>query len=522
MNYLQHAMRQQLAVFLSIAFLCIISEVSAQQIDFVREFNSTGDGAPKPLFEFNGSLFFSANTDSGSAIYIMRGNDISCLTCGMHKNASLSGYGVLNGRCFMGILLNNTDAQLYETDGTVAGTQLFKTIYAGHQAVKGPFLALGNKLYFNGTDAAHGSELWATDGTAAGTDLFWEFKAGAASGNPRLAINWNNKLWMVAEEATDKLYSVDGTLAGTNEVFAFTGFGVQMAYPVVMGSQLFFIDQSDLWVTDGTTPNTKQLNVSPLYAKPEPLVPYKGRIFFNGVTPAAGAELCVSDGTPAGTKIFFDSDANSAKSGTTPVVFNNLLYFTANHANKGFEPWTTDSTVAGTLLFKDIYIGNGNNSSPSSYYLHQNQLYFAAIEPTSNSNQLFVSNGTPQGTQPIFYSQATAGITGAMDFFSYQGQLFFSGLYDAKGRELYKYGWPTGIVSTTETAALQLFPQPAHQQVQVAALIPDQPLELWSTDGKKLQTWIPDGNVISISVETLSPGLYFLQQKNSVVKLMVY
>jgi ELWxxDGT repeat protein len=41
-------------------------------------------------------------------------------------------------------------------------------------------------------------------------------------------------------------------------------------------------------------------------------------------------------------------------------------YFAANDPLHGTEPWRTDGTAAGTVLFKDIYPGNGG-SNPANF-----------------------------------------------------------------------------------------------------------------------------------------------------------
>lgn len=105
----------------------------------LKDINPTGDSYPDFFAEYNGTLYFSARDGS-------------------------NGY------------------ELWTTDGTAAGTQMFKDINPGSGAgffIDPAFTEYNGKLYFIAEDGSNGDELWVTDGTAAGTEKIQPATTGA-------------------------------------------------------------------------------------------------------------------------------------------------------------------------------------------------------------------------------------------------------------------------------------------------------------------------------------------------------
>lgn len=88
------------------------------------------------------------------------------------------------------------NAEIYITDGTVAGTYLFKDIQPGVQGSRPSGGAMieypANKLLFTATDGVSGTELWQSDGTSEGTTLLQDFNSGSGDGFnfPGILINF--------------------------------------------------------------------------------------------------------------------------------------------------------------------------------------------------------------------------------------------------------------------------------------------------------------------------------------------
>src|SRR5262249_1150846 len=130
------------------------------------------------------------------------------------------------------------------------------------------------KLYFEATEAASGRELWVTDGTAAGTSLVYDFNTGTTSGMVNFvgAINvFLGKLVLIASSATTgtEIWTSDGTTAGTSlvlDVYPGTSSGCTTSSNsnCVAGARLFFygndgVTGAELWVTNGTPAGTVQV-----------------------------------------------------------------------------------------------------------------------------------------------------------------------------------------------------------------------------------------------------------------------
>jgi ELWxxDGT repeat protein len=104
--------------------------------------------------------------------------------------------------------------QLWQTDGTVAGTALVRLLVPN--SVSG-LAAAGDRLYFTADDGVHGFELWTSDGTAAGTRLVQDIAPEAGSSSPAGLTVAGGKLYFSADDGLhgDELWSLPlGTPAG--------------------------------------------------------------------------------------------------------------------------------------------------------------------------------------------------------------------------------------------------------------------------------------------------------------------
>ena len=85
------------------------------------------------------------------------------------------------------------------------------------------------------------------------------------------------------------------------------------------------------------------------------------------------------------------------------IEFNNKLYFTASDEENGNELWVSDGTTEGTQLLIDIdpstdNYGNANSSAPESLTEFNGKLYFSA-DDGETGRELWVSDGTAEGTE---------------------------------------------------------------------------------------------------------------------------
>ncbi|NJL52603.1 MAG: hypothetical protein HC930_10980 [Hydrococcus sp. SU_1_0] len=130
------------------------------------------------------------------------------------------------------------------------------------------------------------------------------------------------------------------------------------------------------------------------------------------------------------------------------VEFKDQLYFAADDGENGRELFVSDGTDEGTQLLVDLYPGEdsygySNSSFPFAFEEFNDKLYFAA-DDGENGQELFVSDGTAGGTQLVAdiypgtnnYGFAAGSYPSSLTVFG--DQLFFAANNGETGTELYK------------------------------------------------------------------------------------
>ena len=291
--------------------------------------------------------------------------------------------------------------ELWKSDGTAATTELVKDINDTNDGSyfstrPSDLTSFAGKLYFNASNGGryygsdNGNELWVSDGTEAGTQLAVEFYNGVKGGFPTGisvaslpgidgAIEETLVFSAQNSQTGPELWKSDGTQAGTFLVQDIVG-GTGNSNPLYLtesGGLLYFSastqsppEHRELWVSDGTQDGTYLLKDvwNGSSSSPRSLTDVDGRLFFVATGSEGsfrvGAELYTSDGTPGGTVLVKDINAQPATYGSgnslpdelTPV--GNTLYFTADDGTLGTngnrELWKSDGTEAGTVVVKDF------------------------------------------------------------------------------------------------------------------------------------------------------------------------
>ena len=293
------------------------------------------------------------------------------------------------------------DVELWVTDGTAGGTKLIKDITSGASSVPDDFFVFNNTLYFTADDGTHGRELWKSNGAVGNATLVADINSGSADafdGGVSFYQNGNNIYFGATSGANNGLYKID--LSGTPtlvknidgdiavSILECASLGSNTVFTVRTGDP-FTTGTAQLWVTDGTAAGTKMLKdfgFGSYYMFPQ-LVPYNGVLFFDGYDVlGSGVELWTTDGTAANTKLFKDIFPGAGNSSTPLLIgsalINGKMFFSATSGTNGNELWITDGTAAGTTLFKDINTTSNGKGDASPIFLANIGAY---INLTDNS-----------------------------------------------------------------------------------------------------------------------------------------
>ena len=294
---------------------------------------------------------------------------------------------------------------------------------SGYGSDPSNFIEFNDRIYFTADDRVNGNELWTSDGTAEGTQLVADINSSSEGSFASNLIELNDKLYFTANdgESGNELWVSDGTAEGTELVSDINP------------------DLNDYGLPNGS------------YA--DSLTEFSGKLYFTADDGKSGRELFVSDGTAGGTSLLVDInpglDNYGSPNSSSPynfIKFNNKLYFSANNSESGNELWVTDGTVEGTQLLIDIRSGFSSygfayGSYPSNFVEFNNKLYFSANDG-ENGNELWVTDGTVEGTQILADLSSGEGDYSnngsyPSDLVEFNNKLYFSARNDENGRELF-------------------------------------------------------------------------------------
>jgi ELWxxDGT repeat protein len=174
----------------------------------------------------NGTNIFTAGFDisTGWQLYKMDMNFTNLTMVKIidpvpNSGQTILGLTVMNNKVYFFANDSIHGMELWQSDGTAAGTTLVKDILPGKSSSY-PIYAFSNipvmsvmcnKLWFNATDSVHGQELWVSDGTTSGTQMVADFCQGTCSSEIQEAAMSNGRFFFVAHDSlyNYKLYKID-------------------------------------------------------------------------------------------------------------------------------------------------------------------------------------------------------------------------------------------------------------------------------------------------------------------------
>jgi len=193
-----------------------VTNGTSEGTSFFKDFNiGSGNSTPNFFFQFNGTMYFRANTGSGNVLFSSDGT--------VDGTVATGGSFVFEPRELNGLVyyINTTDANgLYQFDGTtqvkVANTGSEHVNFIGAQII-----VFNGKIYGYGftetDDPTIGRELYSYDPATDTYSLVKDITASANNSGISNFVKVGNELYF---EALGKVWKTDGTTNGTVEVTA--------------------------------------------------------------------------------------------------------------------------------------------------------------------------------------------------------------------------------------------------------------------------------------------------------------
>ena len=498
-------------------------------------------------FIFSNKLYKTDGTNSGTTL--------------IRNNFFNAKYPIsYNGKVYLIGGDSSNGVELWQSDGTTSGTILLKNINNGSQfdASTGAgngfnsnfdphFTIFNNQLFFVANDGIHGYELWSTDGTSSGTNLFKDIRQparestfGAQDGqgfgafcNSAYAATpfkvVNGKMYFVANKMTNILgveyfptdsfvvFSTDGTVANTD----FVSIDVPPGAGVGNAPNNYLFAQNNL--TIGFSEYNNELYVSSARPARQPFngVTYSGIYKINNSNPFyrvgnlnipnVGSNG-VSEDAPRGSMFWFNNEFYFLGANTLAFPSDNEFYlYKLNPATEIFTLMSTASSgfngsgFTGNLLAK--IVGN-------KFYYYKNQ-----------SMDVFETDGTLSGTVQLARSSnlsspnADQNITsGVLGFGTVANSLYFNAGIAFGQNALYRIFNNNLINATFTTNYFKIYPNPATDNLNLnfENNVENGTLKIISLTGQTIfEKQNISGTNFKFDVSSLNSGIYMIQLSDS-------
>jgi len=292
------------------------------------------------------------------------------------------------------------------------------------------FIHNGNLIYFSATSNDNGRELYRYNLAAFGNNglfLIEDLKPGEEGSNPeQLTSIGNGEIFFTADTGNEtgrELYFSQGSASNTDIIV-------------------------DIWPGIGNASN------------PENLISHNENIFFTANDGENGRELWYSDGSMSGTFMIKDINVNGSSDPRRFLLSDDTLYFTAYNEEYGRELWKSDGTEEGTTMVMDIYPGQSSSfdyGAPFSNFgnqliIHKEMIYFTANSP-EYGYEIWYSDGTENETQILLDLNPGTNSSYPWWLTSFGDKLYFTAAeedpYPFNGRQMYYYWDNTGAIIDT-------------------------------------------------------------------------
>ncbi|MFL6233967.1 MAG: ELWxxDGT repeat protein [Thermoanaerobaculia bacterium] len=327
---------------------------------------------------------------------------------------------------------------LWRSDGTPAGTFPMRGPDGASAFSSARSLALWRgRAYFvayleEEPDHYHGG-LWSSDGTPGGTRFVADVQD---SENPARLVATPSHLFFDSGPTTEDLWVTDGTPENTRRLIDFPlthcdPYDHECAVPdvdsmVAFGDAVYFRTRRaghgvEIWRSDGTEAGSRPLIELP-----------SGVTDIGKLDRLAGRWIFPGYGTPSGFWTADDAFTQAAPlTGPSPGELLSppggaTLLFAGTDADHGTELWITDGTGPGTRRLTDACPGpcpalrhhygvsNRLGGAAGRFYF---RAYTSADARDFYDDELWVTDGSPEGTHHVAGHASAPGFLGALAFF---------------------------------------------------------------------------------------------------------
>ena len=234
--------------------------------------------------------------------------------------------------------------------------------------------------------------------------------------------------------------------------------------------------------------------------QPSSFIIFDSIFIFEGIDRDLGEGLYRSNGLSSGTYRILEESISVIQCMTK---IGNQIFFKGERTNGPSELWVTNGTPEGTINLRDSS-GQFINF-PCGFIEYQDKAYFSADIPGSGS-ELFVSDGTEAGTYLV--KDINPGEDQAFNGTAivFNDKIYFNATSPGIGNELWESDGAeagTKLVKDIHFGASNAFPTPlliANGLLYFSANDADHGIEIWSTDGT------PEGTQLFFDVRTGSVG----------------
>ena len=344
----------------------------------VKDIYASGNASstPQELVVVDDTLYFTAHTGIGHAIYKSDGSEINTTKVLEFDNVDK--------------IINFKD-ELYVigTEDSVASSviSLYKFNETDFDIVKALPLTAdeivvgADEFYIVSTSHADGIQIWTSDGTTDGTVLRETLLANS-SVKVEYPMVVGDTLYFYSNSNAELDYALwSSTSTLTTEVTPVSKYDQSGA---AIGTNFYYRD-GELYRTNGVADTQEivaRINQSTSGSSTEEIIKLNNHYLFRANDGIHSDELWISDGTQSGTYMLKDIyEGDSPSNVRDIVVYGGKVYFSAEDGVHGRELWSSDGTPEGTTLVEDIRDGSGS-SGVSDITAIGEKLYFTASNGT--------------------------------------------------------------------------------------------------------------------------------------------